>query len=215
MLSELNDYIAKNLFSLASTEDLYNLYSTLDPDLDLPDALDIRRSNLRAYVENRPIIPEVLLLTEAPGPWGCRFSGVPITSEYQLLDPAFPLDGFQSSNAPTPHKEYSASIYWRILKPFYWKIFTWNTVPLHPHHAGRAMSIRTPRMSEIKCFLPLVEGIIKILSPRAIIAVGRKAQKALLILDIDAVYVRHPSQGGATLFEHGVRSVLTEQGHEA
>ena len=159
--------------------------------------------------------PKVLLLAEAPGPWGCRFSGVPITSEAQLLDPDFPISGEQSSAGDEPHTEYSAGIYWRILRPWHDRIFTWNTVPFHPHSADTDLDIRTPRVSEIRRFLPVTRVVIDALEPRAILAVGRKAERALRELDVECTYVRHPSQGGATKFERGVRDCLQALGIEA
>ncbi len=210
MLSELNKLIAKNLFNEPSLDDLFNPYSTMNPDVDRADAVEIRRTNLNRYILDRRRNPLVLLLAEAPGPWGCRFSGVPITSEEQLLEPSFPLDGRQASLAEKPYKEYSASVYWRVLQPFYEHIFTWNTVPFHPHHIGKPLSIRTPRASEINRFTSLLEGIVSAMNPKLIIAVGRKAEKALSLIGAEAVYVRHPSQGGATLFEQGVLRELRE-----
>lgn len=215
MLLELNELIAKILFSQPSTSDLFNPYSSEDLEFDLPGAHIIRQQNLNRYLCDRTAKPDVFLLAEAPGPWGCRYSGVPITSEEQLLDPHFPISGKQSSRSLVPHKEYSASIYWGILKPFHSHILTWNTVPFHPHFALKPHSIRTPRMSEINQFLPLIKGMHEILAPKTVIAVGRKAEKALSLLEIEAVYVRHPSQGGATMFAKGVRTELAKLGIEA
>jgi hypothetical protein len=212
MLLELNQLIANILFSQPSTVDLFNPYSSENPALDVPGAHLIRQQNLKAYLCDRNVAPSVFLLAEAPGPWGCRFSGVPITSELQLLDPTFPVNGIQSSNSASPHKEYSASIYWKTLEAYHHHILTWNTVPFHPHFPDKPLSIRTPRMSEIKQFLPLLGSMLQILSPTTVIAIGRKAEKALAMLDVDAVYVRHPSQGGATLFAEGVVQELTKLG---
>src|SRR5690606_10917057 len=108
----------------------------------------IRRDNLRSYLAAYESMPDILLVCEAPGPWGCRFSGVPITSESQLLDPAFPVHGRKSSTAAEPYSEYSANIHWRVLAPYFPRFLTWNTVPLHPHRED-PLSIRTPTNREI------------------------------------------------------------------
>lgn len=215
MLQSLFESVRDHLFDTASTDELFNPYSTRHPRLDRPGAAGIRRDNFRRYVTERTRKPEVLLLAEAPGPWGCRFSGVPITSEAQLLDPDFPISGRQSSAADEPHTEYSAGIYWRILRPWHDRIFTWNTVPFHPHSKDADLDIRTPRVSEIRRFLPVTRAVIEALEPRAVLAVGRKAERALDELGIDCTYVRHPSQGGATKFERGVRDCLANLGIEA
>lgn len=212
MLLKLNGLIANNLFSEPSAEDLFNPYSTSNSALDVPNAHLIRRANLTSYICDRREPPSVLILMEAPGPWGCRFTGVPITSEQQLLDPSFPLKGSQTSLGAEPHKEYSASIYWKTLLPFYRHIFTWNTVPFHPYKMGAPLSIRTPRTSEIDRFVGLLGQIVDVLSPQSVIAVGRKAESALKKVGCEAVYVRHPSQGGATLFAQGITKEMKRLG---
>lgn len=212
MLTTLFDRVRDLIFDQPSTDELFNPYSTQHPELDRPGAVAIRRDNFRRYVTERRVRPSVLLLAEAPGPWGCRFSGVPITSEAQLLDPDFPISGGQSSAADEPHTEYSASIYWKILRPWHDRIFTWNTVPFHPHSRGKDLDIRTPRVSEIRRFLPVTRAVVDGIEPRAILAVGRKAERALAELGVECTYVRHPSQGGAKKFERGVRECLRNTG---
>lgn len=187
---------------------LFNPYASHDPDRDRPDAVAVRRSNLESYILDRRSAPSVVLLAEAPGPWGCRFSGVPITSEAQLLTPAFPIDGRQSSLGAEPMTEYSAGIYWRILQPYHEDVFTWNAVPYHPFNTDEPMSIRTPRISEIKRFLPVTQAVLDAVQPRKVVAVGRKAERALSELGVTCTYVRHPSQGGATLFEQGIQEIF-------
>lgn len=207
LLQEVWDLLEAQVFPYPSTERLFNLYRDANPELDLVDAPEIRRDNLRRYLAAYKSMPEILLICEAPGPWGCRFSGVPITSESQLLDPAFPVHGRKSSIAAEPHSEYSANIHWRVLAPFFPRFLTWNTVPLHPHRAD-PLSIRTPTNREIDAFRDVVGGFAEIIQPATIAAVGRKAERALRHLGIEHTYVRHPSQGGARHFERGIREIL-------
>lgn len=197
------------LFATPSSERLFNLYSDRHPELDREEAPAIRRNNLKRYFAAYAAVPSVLLLAEAPGPWGCRFSGVPLTSEAQLLDPEFPLQGEASSAAPRPHHEYSARIYWRVMRPYFPRFFTWSAVPLHPHYPGAPLSIRTPTQQEVRSWLPFTAAIVEILSPERVIAVGRKAEFALQALGIPYTYVRHPSQGGARQFESGIRALFS------
>lgn len=204
--------IEAHVFATASTPDLFNPYSDVNAELDRLDATAIRRENLRNYVADHVNGVELLLVAEAPGPWGCRFSGVPITSESQLEDPEFPAAGRQSSLRDEPYSEYSASIFWRVLQPYYASTFVWNTVPLHPHQINEPLSIRTPRQKEINLFLPLLSEIVGFVQPKKVLAVGRKAENALQRIGAVSTYVRHPSQGGARLFEHGVRSAIRDLG---
>lgn len=212
MLDRLEPLFEARLFDVPSTDDLFNPYRDRDDALDRPDAAAIRRDNLRRYAAAYDAPPPLLLLCEAPGPWGCRFTGVPITSEAQLLDPAFPLSGTRSSTADAAHDEYSASIFWRVLQPAFPHFFVWNTVPLHPHKPGRPLTIRTPRVREVKAHLELLAGVVEAVGPQRVLAVGRKAEDALARVGVAATYVRHPSQGGATRFGEGVREALRALG---
>ncbi len=196
------------LFPVPSTDRLFNPYRDRHPELDRPEAPAIRQRNLWRYLAAYEAPPPVLLLAEAPGPWGCRFSGVPLTSESQLLDPDFPLEGEASGLSERPHREYSARIYWRVMRPYFPCFFTWSAVPLHPHRPDAPLSIRTPTQREVRDWVPLVAAIVEALRPRQIIAVGRKAEFALRLLGIACTYVRHPSQGGARQFEAGVQTLL-------
>ena len=203
--------LQERVFPIPSTDRLFNQYHDRHDGLDLPDAQRIRRNNLKAYLNAYDILPDIFLLAEAPGPWGCRFSGVPITSEAQLLDVGFPFEGVRSSLAGDPHDEYCARIHWRILQPHFPHFLTWNAVPFHPHKED-VLTIRTPTHHEIDAFAGVVECFLDVIGPSFIVAVGRKAERTLNRIGVDNIYVRHPSQGGAKLFAKGVMKVLEEAG---
>lgn len=211
LLGDVWDLLEEHVFARDSTERLFNQYKDRHPELDLQEAPAIRRDNLRRYLGAYDRMPEVFLLAEAPGPWGCRFSGVPITSEAQLLDRDFPVHGRQSSVAEEPHREYSAGIHWRVLAPYFPAFLTWNTVAFHPHKKN-PLSIRTPTNREIDSFRGVLDGFLQVIQPKYVAAVGRKAERALDRLGIEHTYVRHPSQGGAKRFEEGVMEILCRAG---
>ena len=212
MLPEVWSLVETHVLPVASTETAFNPYRDRREDLDVADAPAIRRENLRAYLACYDAPPPLFLLLEAPGPWGCRFSGVPITSEAQLSDPAFPVDGRPTSREDAPHTEYSASIFWRVCRPLFPHFFVWNSVPLHPHDPGEPLSIRTPRRTEVRAWKPLLTGLLDALDPDRIVGVGRKAERALDEAGADPTYVRHPSQGGAKKFEVGLTEIAAEMG---
>lgn len=212
LLDDVWTLLETRVFPEPSTEELFNPYRDRRNDIDQPDAPQIRRANLRSYLACYTERPPLFLLAEAPGPWGCRFSGVPLVSESQLADEAFPIDGRPTSREDTPHREYSASIYWRVLQPVFPHFFTWNSVPLHPHPPGEPLSIRNPRRREVARFEGVLRALLDLLRPERVLAVGRKAERALQEVDATCTYVRHPSQGGAKKFEAGVRAILVEYG---
>lgn len=211
MLSDVWPLFKTHVFSTPSPEKQFNPYRDRRADLDVDDAPAIRRENLRAYLASYDAAPPLFLLLEAPGPWGCRFSGVPITSEAQLTDPDFPINGRQTS-LDEPHTEYSASIFWRVLQPHFPQFFVWNSLPFHPHDPDKPLSIRTPRRTEVRAWQDLLTDLLDVLAPTRIVGVGRKAERALDEVDADPTYVRHPSQGGAKKFEHGINALVDELG---
>lgn len=214
-----------DLFEAPSGEHLFNPYRDAHPEHDGPDAPAVRRRNLRAALDAAARAaaelapggrPDVLVVAEAPGPWGARFSGVPFTNERQLLDPAFPVDGRPSSarfaRTGEPVKEYSGAIYWGAMLGHWGRFWTWNAVPLHPHRAGEPLTVRTPGVREVRRWHGLLAGVVEALAPAAVLAVGRKAEGALEAVGASPVYVRHPSQGGATLFREGAAAFWSERG---
>ena len=208
----------REVFEATGTPDrLFNLYATAaETEHDAPGAPQIRRANLRAALDAVASSapdgrPDVLVVAEAPGPWGCRFSGIPFTNERQLVDPEFPVDGTPSSRqfAETgePLNEYSGTIYWDAMLPHWGRFWTWNAVPFHPHKDGQPRTIRTPTVREIRRWHGVLAELVEILEPAAVVAVGRKAEGALEAVGARPVYIRHPSQGGATLFREGMAAL--------
>ena len=194
-------------------DDLVNPYSREDPALDVDGAAAIRRDNLRRATEAVGPGLDVLVVAEAPGPWGCRFSGVPLVSEHQIRDPDFPLDGRPTSLRAMhgePLKEYSGGIYWRVMRPHWGRFWTWNAVPFHPHKPGDPLTIRAPRVREIRQFAGALAAVVEATEPRRVVALGRVAERALTAVGVESTYVRHPSQGGARLFEAGMAEVFGE-----
>lgn len=214
MLTDVWNLFDTHVFPAPTTEEAFNPYRGRNDELDVPEAPTIRRENLHAYLSAYDEAPPLFLLLEAPGPWGCRFSGVPITSEAQLTDPAFPINGRQTSREEKPHTEYSASIFWRVLQPYFPHFFVWNSLPLHPHDDGDPLTIRTPRRTEVREWQPLLTDLLDVLAPDRIVGVGRKAERALDEAGADPTYVRHPSQGGAKKFEAGMLDLADELGLE-
>ncbi len=211
MLHDVWALFDEHVFPAPSTDERFNPYRDRREALDVPDAPRLRRENLRAYLRAYDTAPPLFLLLEAPGPWGCRFSGVPITSEAQLTDPDFPIHGRQTSREDAPHTEYSASIFWRVLRShFPQQFFVWNSLPLHPHDPDEPLSIRTPRRTEVREWKSLLIDLLDTLAPTHIVGVGRKAERALNEAGADPIYVRHPSQGGAKKFEAGMNDLLND-----
>ena len=146
------------------------------------------RERLLAYLEARATA-QLVLVGEAAGYRGARVSGIPFTSERQL-----------TGSGPA---EATATIVHRVLASLgvEHEVLLWNVVPTHP---GSETSNRRPTRGEVVAAAPFLEELAL---GRVAIAVGRLAAAAL-----DAPYVRHPSHGGATAFEEGLRRAFATIG---
>jgi uracil-DNA glycosylase len=143
---------------------------------------DLRRERLVRYLQARVGAP-LLLVGEAAGYRGARVSGIPFTSERQL-----------TGRGPA---EATATIVQRVLADLGVDALCWNVVPTHP---GTATTNRRPTPGEIDASRPFLDELAR---GRRVIAVGRLAAQVT-----GALYVRHPSHGGAAEFRSGLISAL-------
>src|SRR5262249_27742267 len=160
--------------------------------------------NLRHYLQERDGA-DVVALGEAAGYQGMRWSGIAFTSERDLARWGPPYRG--TSDRPNGWSEPSGTIVHRVLDELgaERRVILWNTVPHHPHHPGRPLSNRRPTVGEVAAGWVFAEGLIELVQPRLILAVGRIAEA---VLGDRAAYVRHPANGGATAFAEGITSAL-------
>ena len=153
---------------------------------------------------------KVILVGEACGYQGCRYSGIAFTSERLLMEGAIPRiapPDDRLSVRPKPFSEPSATIVWKTLYKLGLAEGTvlWNALPLHPHRPGEPWSNRTPADGELVLGRDALVLLLEHFRGALVIAVGRKAELALtnIGLPFDAA-VRHPANGGATAFAAGV-----------
>lgn len=174
------------------------------------EADHIRTHNLRTYLTHLlQAGADVILCGEAPSYAGCRFSGCAFSDEVRLAAQEFPFSGCQllpraRNNQRELMKERSASVVWQALKRSSTMPVLWNSVQLHPHIPGKALTNRTPTREEVELGRPSLEALIELVQPRMIVAVGRTAQKALERMGYQAEYVRHPAHGGHREFVKGL-----------
>ena len=174
-------------------------------EFDVSNAPKLRQANLLAYLADRPK-PHALLVGEAMGWRGGRFSGIAFTSERQLAGWGPPFSA--SSLRPGGWTESSATIIHGVLDELELErqVVLWNTVPFHPHPPGKPLGNRAPKVGEIALGKRFLEQLVGLLQPAEIIAVGRIAEGTLG--DLATGRVRHPAQGGATLCRNGLRTLL-------
>jgi len=205
-LQDLWDFIEKEIFPFRTSRCIFNQYSEVS-EHDLPNGDCIRRDNLRRYVSHFKSRPIILLVGEAAGYRGCRFSAIPFTSEAHLLMKV-PVGGHMSSGRSTPWVEPSAKLFWHNLKPFSQRFFVWNALPFHPYQEDNMLSNRTPTKKEFADHEHLLTGVLDILKPGQIAAIGKQAESLLFKLGHSCMYVRHPSYGGKREFEEGLKRLF-------
>jgi hypothetical protein len=204
------DTLIDELARLPASERLFNPYA-----LDGGEKAAIRRDNLRRYLADmQRRSPHVLLLAEAPGYRGCALTGIPVTSERIMLAgiDRWGLfgEGYRAtSGQPQGVAEMTATILWDTLAE-YAAIppVIWNTLPLHSHRPGDPQSNRTPAIAEQRLGISFVEAVLGLFDIRLVLAVGRKAQRTLAEMGVEALPLRHPSQGGKAEFVAGIRAAL-------
>jgi uracil-DNA glycosylase len=210
-LVSLRALCRERVFPSVSSGSLFNPYADETEAFDIKGAAAIRRQNLGNYFGAFQDVPPILIVGEAPGPRGCRFTGVPFTSERLFARESLPFMGRKTSAQVECFSEPTATIFWRVLGAHFPNFLCWNAVPFHPHLPEQPLSIRPPSAREVRAHLELLDDVLMIMKPQRILAVGRIAQYALNLLIREFVPIRHPSHGGAVEFERGVRETLFAQ----
>jgi uracil-DNA glycosylase len=214
--AELWGFLEAEIFPLPSLQHakggLFNFYRDQDPAVEIAGAAARRRQNLWNFLANLPQRPALLLVGEAPGWRGCRFSGVPFTSEAQLEAGGLGFGGARTSLSANPHRETSAGVFWDALAPHYPGFFAWNCVPFHPHTLEGLCSNRRPTKAELRQFSASLARLIDALQPQRALAIGRVAQQTLAGMGLAAYPLRHPAHGGAAEFRAGLQRFFAGEG---
>lgn len=200
--------------------DVFNPWRDHDPDHDAtPLAPKWRRENLQAYLDSRLDRVRWVLIAEAVGFRGGKFSGVAMTCERLL--PHSDLPHKRTSNADIPLSradqqqgvlEPTATIVARTLagaKIDPHDVILWNTFAWHPHKPGDRLTNRTPTRAEVSHGLPVLREMLAFIGQARVVAIGKTCQRAMHdTLGLDVPCVRHPANGGATAFATGVRQIV-------
>lgn len=173
---------------------------------------EARKERLVTHFENSQA--QYVLVGEAPGYQGCRYSGVAFTSERLLLEGAIPfmpdLGQMRISRRKRPFSEPSATIVWGALHEhgIADKTLLHNAFPYHPEGSKGIHSNRTPTELERKFGLELLSLFFNVFSGMKVAALGNTASKSLSELGIKHIKLRHPANGGATKFRNGLRDFI-------
>lgn len=203
LLSSILDYKSSNAFNPWSEQCEFDA---------IPNAFEGRIKRLSAHLSNKNT--HAILIGEAAGYQGCRYSGITFTSERLLMEgaiPGIPAIEKRLTLRKLPFSEPSATIVWGILKELNIdkNIVMWNAFPWHPMKENQIHSNRTPTNKELQSGLPVLELLLQHFHDVRVISVGKKATQTLNNLGIKIeAEVRHPAMGGANKFREGMREIM-------
>lgn len=174
---------------------------------------EYRLERLARYLDCKP---RAILIGEAPGYQGCRYSGIAFTSERLLLEGSIPrlnkLEG-RLSDRRLPFSEPSATIVWKCLYELGLAedSIMWNALQMHPFkETVGAWSNRTPSPAEFCYGEESVRRLIDTFPNAQVVAIGQKASFLLNNIGIEPYgIVRHPANGGATKFRDGLKELFS------
>lgn len=189
---------------------IHNQYRDTHPEHDVADGAAIRVRNLRHFLQAFQDV-RYILLAEAAGYQGCRFSGIPMTAEVNIVGPDavhWAANGVyrRSSTRIRPWREPSATILWETLGGRK-DCLIWNTVPWHPMGKRGPLSNRTPRRDEVAAGVEVLHCLRQRYPRARPVAIGRVAERTLAELGFEPLYVRHPAHGGKPDFVQGIHSL--------
>lgn len=206
--------------------DVANPYRGHVEEVDAYAGCDVQRARqLGAYLAHRQTTARFILVAEAPGYRGARFTGVPMTSERMLQrngraavfgDPRLFR---RTSHAAICRRdieraeglaESTATVVWKALAAAGTEsdAVLWNAFPFHPHRPGEPLSNRRPTARELEATADVLPHLLSLFPGARVVAIGTVARERLRAIGVEAVAVRHPANGGAAAFRAGMRGVV-------
>lgn len=193
-----------NKICALSFENTFNPYTDRCAIHDYSNAPHIRKAVLRKMLTAASQAPiDSLWLGRDLGYKGGRRTGLALTDDNHFAQHL----ARWGINATRPTKgqavpERTAQVIWSVLASIPRPVFLWNVFPLHPHRANEPFSNRAHNTYERQAGEELLAGLIKMLRPKQIIAIGKHAQHSAQNLNsgLDIIQLRHPSYGGQSEF---------------
>jgi hypothetical protein len=222
------DRFVEQLQAFPPLPHVFNPYADYDDENDLSTrSCESRAEHLRQYLTERVGKAKLCLIAEAPGYQGCHFSGIAMTSERILLNhlekKGVRSDHVIQGGAQRTSKrdgrfgalganEPTATIVWGKLMSAGLdsrEFVLWNAFCFHPMGDGY-LTNRKPGAGELDKGQYLLEAFLDLFPEAKRVAIGRVSEALLAERGISTVgQVRHPANGGATLFRDGIHEILS------
>ena len=178
-----------------NSETVFNPYSDHCQVHDLPNAPELRRKNLVSALEAAAALGvDSVWVGQEPGHKGARRTGLALTDDMTLPGMSEMLGVPLEKATRTSVRENTAQTVWKILPQLDRIIFPWNAFPLHSHRPGEPLSNRDWHDSEERALgEEFLRGILGMLNPRRVVAIGRDAEGELRRMGIPAAFACHPA----------------------
>lgn len=189
---------------------VFNPYSDICPEFDLPDADLRRQKNLIAILESiLDSKTKTLWVARDLGYRGGRRTGLALTDEAHLdqINRLFDGVAVQKATVGPVVKERTASVIWNMMEDIGEPVLMWNVFPFHPHEPGKPLSNRCHTKKERELSRPIFDTLIEMIAPEMLVSIGQDAKKMLGEINVPVSAVRHPSYGGQREFENGIREI--------
>ncbi|OQA11066.1 MAG: hypothetical protein BWY65_00211 [Firmicutes bacterium ADurb.Bin373] len=229
--NQVNGFVAE-LRAYLSHPGVFNPWRDYDGTCDLcREAPEIRSKQMAQFLYSRMNGAAYLLVAEAIGYQGGRFTGVPLISERIILgnhgsiNPCAILKNLPGRRTSNPDNrelnsaqkrlgftEPTATIVWEeILKskvsPH--RVITWNIFPFHPYNPSKGpLTNRTPTAAELEAGSYYTQTLLKMWPNVTVVSIGKHAARTLNKLGIRNFSVPHPANGGSSNFKAAIKDVL-------
>ena len=196
----------------------------------------VRRQQLQAYLEERLHKAKLIMIAEAVGYQGGRFTGIAMTCERMLLghhdtvtsDMVFTgVLPKRTSRADSTYitkrtqrelgfNEPTDSVVWNAMleaniDPY--EVVLWNIFPFHPFKGDDGLTNRTPTQDELDQGWTYTKQLLGLFPNTHILGIGQKSSLTLEAYGIDVqATLRHPANGGAGLYKQQFREFANSIG---
>jgi len=208
------------LLKASPSSAMFNPWWEVDSENDIGRlAPSIRRQQLSAYMQERLGHVKLVVIGEALGYRGGRFSGIPMTSERMLLRKQQnivagikPRRTSKRTVCSDGFSEPTATIVWGALLKIGVlpnEFVLWNAFAWHSYDPRRGLlSNRAPNKSEQRSGRPVLHAFLELFPCEQIVALGKIAAAQIEQLGVNAHCVRHPASGGAKLFRQQIARIV-------
>lgn len=202
--------LVRALVELPALPHTFNPYRDACQTYDLADAASIRRDNLSALLRRAATCRTIdLWIGREPGHLGARRTGVALIDEARLPAYAAIMDVplRRATHTDARRKEPTGGAVGDALEMIRRPTLLWNICPLHSHKPGIPLSNNEHTRAATLLGRPLLEGILDLIQPRSVLALGNRAHEELRSLDVQSIKLTHPAARGEKrrLFPQEVR----------